>query len=122
MPRRVALAAGAVVALVIAGVLVAPIVILGDGPTASSCAQTLVFRGAGYDARPLTSVVQRLAIGVGVVSGCGVPSSNVDVRSLTGIPPTRAVGVSGDATSVYVRGDVCVKTPDRDLNACLRGR
>jgi hypothetical protein len=121
VPRRVALAVGGLAALLIAGVLVAPIVILGDGSRGKACAQTLVYEGVEFDAhRVPREPVQRIATGVGVVSGCGQPESNVNVRSLTGISTANAVGVAGDATSVYVRRGVCAGAAEPRLLACLR--
>jgi hypothetical protein len=118
--RRTALLIGSVVALLIAGVLVAPIVILGGGSSGTPCAQTLVYEGVEFDARPVPNAVQGIAIGVGVASGCGTPASNVDVRSLPAIPVANAVAVGGDSSSVYVRRGVCVQASAARLLACLR--
>lgn len=118
--RRVALAGGIVGALLIAGVLVAPIVILGSGPKASSCVQTLAYAGAGYDARRSSSAVQGIATGVGVLSGCGRPASNVNVRTLVEIATARAIAVEGDGSSIYVRHGLCPSAPAARLLACLR--
>ncbi|HVS85764.1 MAG TPA: hypothetical protein VHD91_09035 [Gaiellaceae bacterium] len=117
--RRVGLALGALFALVLAAVLVAPVV-LRDNGSGGSCAQELAYGGNAYTARRVDGLVQRLAVGVGVVSGCGVPASNVDIRSVGGVAPARAVAVAGDASSVYVRLGVCNGVAAARLLACLR--
>ena len=119
--RRVALAAGAVAALLIGGVLVAPIVILGSGPKASSCVQTLAYAGVGYDARSNSSAVQGIATGIGVLSGCGRPASNVNVRTLVGIATARAIAIEGDGSAIYVRHGLCASVSAARLLACLEG-
>ena len=111
--------AGLVVAAVIAAVLVAPVVLSG-GSGGPPCAATLAFRGATYVARPMSGFVQAVAIGVGVTHGCGQAPANVDVRSLSGIDASRAIGVSTDQSSVYVRRGVCASTERDALLACLR--
>lgn len=118
--RRVALLVGGIAALVIAGVLVAPVVILGGGSKGTTCAQSLAYRGAGYDARHASGLVQSVATGVGVVSGCDQAASTVDVRSLAGIPAARAVALAGDASSIYVRHGLCPRLRGERLLACLR--
>ena len=118
--RRVALLVGAIAALLIAGVLVAPLVIIGSAPKATACAQTLAYQGVGYDARRVTGAVQRLAVGTGTVSGCNQPASEVNVRSLAGLATGRAVAVEGDATSIYVRHGLCPDASAGRLLACLR--
>lgn len=118
--RRVGLGIGAVAAIVVAAVLVAPVVILGDGSNGTPCAQALAYRGVGYDARAATGVVQSVAVGVGVVSGCNQAASNVDVRSLAGIPTARAVALASDSTSIYVRHGLCPHLSGGRLLACLR--
>jgi len=110
---------GLVVAVVIAGALVAPVVLSG-GSGGAPCAATVAFDGSTYLARPVGGFVQAIAIGVGVTHGCGVAPSNVNVRSLSGIDPVRAVGVSGDQSSVYVRRGVCAAAGRDALLACLR--
>jgi len=107
-----------VFALVLAVVLIAPIVLRGGSGT--SCAQELAYRGRAYDARRVDGAVQRLAIGVGVVSGCGIAASNVNIRSLASVAPARAVAVSEDVTSVYVRLGLCRGVSAARLLACLR--
>jgi len=116
--RPVALVLGGLFALALAVVLVAPVVLRGGSGT--NCAQTLGYGGRTYQARRVAGAVQRLAIGVGVVSGCGVPASNVNIRSLSGVAPARAVTVSGDATSAYVRIGLCPGTDAKALLGCLR--
>ncbi|HET7568932.1 MAG TPA: hypothetical protein VFJ91_13145 [Gaiellaceae bacterium] len=118
--RRVALLVGAVAVLLVAGVLVAPVVILGGGSGGTRCAQSLAYKGVGYDARRVGGAVQSVATGVGVVSGCNQPASNVDVRSLAGIPTGHAVALAGDSTSVYVRHGLCPELTGDRLLACLR--
>lgn len=116
--RRAGLAIGAVTALLLALVLVAPVV-FGNQPV-SSCAQTLRYRGLSYAARPIAeSAVQRLAVGVGVASGCG-QARNVDLRSLEGISVSRAVAVSGESGSVYVRRGLCAGADRTTLLHCLQ--
>lgn len=116
--RRVGITVGAVTAILLAVVLVAPVV-FGSQPV-SSCARTLRYQGLSYTARQVTgSAVQRLAIGIGVTSGCGRPS-NVDLRSLESISVSRAVAVSGESGSVYVRRGICAKAERTDLLRCLQ--
>lgn len=115
--RRIRLLLGLAAAVVIAGALVAPVVLSG-GSGGKPCAATLLFRGSAYTARDASGFVQAIAIGVGVTRGCGAAPQNVNVRSLAGISPARAIGISGDQSSVYVRRGVC--TGAADLLACLR--
>jgi len=117
--RRLRLLAGLVAALAIGAALVAPVVLRG-GAGRSPCAAALAFRGATYVARPTGGFVQAVAIGVGVAHGCGAAPQNVNVRSLAGIEPARAIGVSGDQSSVYVRRGVCASAGRASLLACLR--
>ena len=117
------LLAGASAALVIAAVLIAPVVLLSGGRSrAKPCAQTLIYQGRDYLARPLAQagVVEAIAIGVGVASGCGTSASHVDIRSLAKVRPSVAVALAGDQSSVYVRRGVCVASSARELMACLR--
>ena len=120
MNRRLRLALGGVAALVLAGVLVAPVVI-GTGGSGRSCALTLSYSGSQYVARPATgsAPVQDLAVGVGITRGCGQKPQNVDVRSLAGIRPTRAVGLSGDP-DVWVRRGICPDVTSSALLTCLK--
>ncbi len=108
--------------LILAGTLAAPIVLRGGGSGEKACTRTLVYRGRRYVARqaPPTQLVQAIAIGVGLARGCDASPSNVDLRSLTGIKPTAAVGLAGDPSSVYVRRGLCSASSSRKLMRCLR--
>jgi hypothetical protein len=114
---------GALAAFVIGGVLVAPVVLRGDGsPGGPACASSLLYRGRLYVARAAGAapVVQAIAIGVGVTRGCGVSPANVDLRSLAGVEPSVAVGLPADQSSIYVRRGVCPSASSAGLLACLR--
>ncbi|HXH96680.1 MAG TPA: hypothetical protein VNH40_05655, partial [Gaiellaceae bacterium] len=89
--RGLRIALGSAGALVLLVVLVAPVVLRGG--SGSSCARTLRYAGRTYTARDAgaASVVQSIAIGVGVVSGCGASPANVDIRSITRVRPARAI-------------------------------
>jgi hypothetical protein len=114
---------GAVIALVFAIVLIAPILPVGGGTHSKPCALTLVYGGRLFVARAVTGdVTQTKAIGVGVARGCGVTPSNVGLRSLDRVSPAVAVGVGADATSLYVRRGVCPHATPGALMACLRRR
>jgi len=117
--RPMRLALGGVAALVLAGVLVAPVVIGGAG-SGRPCVVTLSYAGAPYVARATKGAlpVQALAIGVGVTRGCGAKPQNVDVRSLAGIRPSRAVALSG-ASDVWVRRGICPRVEASALLSCL---
>ena len=117
VPRRARILLGLVAAFVLFVVLVAPVALRGPG--GKPCAKTLEYQGRAYTARAASSFVQSIAIGVGIASGCGTTPANVDVRSLAGIAPARAVAVPTDQSSVYVRKGVCGKAPS--LLRCLRG-
>jgi hypothetical protein len=114
---------GSSAAIVIATVLVAPIVLLTGSNGTKPCAQSLLYLREPYTARPIasTSLVQGLAIGVGVTRGCGAPPSNVNVRSLRGVEPAVAVGLSGEESSIYVRRGVCTKASPGGLLDCVSG-
>jgi hypothetical protein len=71
---------------------------------------------------PTPRLVESLAIGVGVLSGCGTPASNIDVRSLSGVRQSVAIGIPSDATSVYIRRGVCANAVAHALWSCLRSR
>lgn len=116
--RRIRVIAGLATAVVIGTALVAPVVLSG-GSRGKPCAASLLFRDHTYLAREASGFVQAIAIGVGVAHGCGVPATNVDVRSLAGVPPSRAIGVSTDQSSVYVRAGVCAQTSADALLRCL---
>lgn len=120
MNRRLRLAIGGAAALVIAGVLVAPVVLSG-GP-AGSCSTSLYYLGHAYTVRSAggADAVQAIAIGVGITRGCGSKPEDVGVRSLAGVAPAVAVAVAGDASSVYVRRGVCIHSPASALLACLK--
>jgi hypothetical protein len=118
--RRLRLVLGGTAALVIAGVLVAPVVL--SGAPAGSCSMSLSYLGRAYTVRSAggADAVQALAIGVGITRGCGSKPENVGVRSLAGVSPASAVAVAGDASSIYVRRGVCVHSAPRALLACLK--
>lgn len=118
--RRVRLAVGAAAALVIAAVLVAPVVLLGTGGgRTGTCTRTLTYAGTRYVAHPAPPVVQAVAIGVGVLSGCGAAPANADLRTLEGIRTGIALGVASEGLTVYVREGVCTRVPTARLLACL---
>ena len=120
MNRRLRLLVGALAAVVIAGALVAPVVISGGAP-GGSCSTTLVYRGHLYGARSVAgaSAVQDLSIGVGATRGCGQKPENVNVRSLSGVEPAAAVGLEGVPSVVYVRRGICPSAEAGTLWACL---
>jgi hypothetical protein len=118
--RRLRLAIGGVTALVIAGVLVAPVVL--SGGSGGSCSTTLYYLGHAYTVRSAgaADAVQAIAIGVGITRGCGSKPENQGVRSLAGVSPAAAIAVAGNASEIYVRRGVCVHAPARSLLACLK--
>jgi hypothetical protein len=120
--RRARLLIGACAALVILGVLVAPIVILTGGSTGKQCSLSLLYKGRPYVARPVlsASVVEGVAIGIGVTSGCGTAPANIGVRTLVGVQPAAAVGLAADQSSVYVRRGLCARASARTLLTCLK--
>jgi hypothetical protein len=65
-------------------------------------------------------VVQAIAVGVGVTSGCGASPSNVDLRSLAGVKSTDAVALAADQSSIYVRRGVRSASSSRELLGCLK--
>jgi len=109
-----------VAALLIAGMLVAPVVILSGRSAAKPCAPDLVFQGRRYAARPVPHVVQAVAIGTGVESGCGSPAQNVNIRSLTRVTASIAVAAEGESASIYVRRGLCPRASGSGLLACVR--
>jgi len=114
IPRSLRLSIAVLAFVLLAVALAAPIVLHGGGSGEKACTSTLVYRGRRYVARPVPSaqVVQAIAIGVGLARGCDAPPSNVDLRSLTGIKPTAAVGLAGDqSSSTFVVG--CAWPPPR---------
>ena len=96
MSRRLRLALGGGAALVIAGVLVAPVVLSGE--PAGSCSMALYYLGRPYAARSAggADAVQAIAIGVGITRGCGSRPENVGVRSLAVVAAAKAVAVGGE--------------------------
>ena len=120
--RRTRLTVGAVTAAVIAAVLVAPVVLLGTGPKHAACSTTVLYRGQRYVARPTGRVVEAIAVGVGVASGCGTKPANVGLRTVQGVSAARAVALASDSSTVYVRRGVCPGTERDALLRCLRGQ
>jgi hypothetical protein len=122
LSRRARLSIGAVVAVVFAVVLIAPVLPLrGGGLSSGPCALMLRYEGRVYVARAVTGdVTQAKAIGVGVASGCGVTPSDAGLRSVDRVSPSVAVGVGADATSLYVRRGVCRRSSPSELISCLR--
>ena len=118
--RRTRLAAGAATALVIGAVLVAPVVLLGTGSKHPACSTTILYQGQRYVARPSGRVVEAIAVGVGVASGCGTTPANVDLRSVQGVSAARAVALASDPSTLYVRRGLCPGKWDAALLACLR--
>jgi hypothetical protein len=116
------LAGGAVVALMLIVGVATPIVLGGGTPAPRNCAKTLRYDTHLYVARPMPAprLVQSLAIGVGVLAGCGTPASNINVRSLAGVAPSVAIGIPSDADSVYIRQNMCPSISGRALWTCLR--
>jgi hypothetical protein len=124
VPRRLRLIVGAVLGVVLIGALVSPVIIGGGTPSPRTCARTLFFDSHTYVARPMPTprLVESLAIGVGVLSGCGTPASNIDVRAIAGVSRGAAIGIPSDTSSVYVRRGVCANAVDHALWSCLRAR
>jgi hypothetical protein len=122
--RPLRLLIGAIVAAVVIIALVAPVVIDGSTTPSAPCAKTLRFRGHLYSARamPTPRLVESLAIGIGVLTGCGAAPSNIDVRSLTEVDASVAIGIPSDASSVYIRTGVCTASAGHALWVCLRSR
>lgn len=120
--RRLRVQLGILAAIAIGAALVVPVVLSGgSGPeTAARCNQQLRFDRRLYVQRSLGSdtPTQKLAIGVGVLQGCGQAPANVDVRSLLGVPSSRAVSIDG-ATDVYVGRGVCTSATDARLFDCI---
>jgi hypothetical protein len=125
LARRTRLVIGAVIALVFAVVLIAPVLPTGGsggGTHGKPCALKLLYNGQQFVARAVTAgqATQAKAIGVGVASGCGVSPSKIGLRSVDRVSPSVAVGVGADASSLYVRRDVCRRASTSTLLACLR--
>lgn len=120
--RRGRFLIGGVAAVVIAAALVAPVVLMtGRGSSGTKpCAEILRYERHEYLARSVTAgVVEGVAIGVGITSGCGTTPSNINIRSLRGVKPTAAVGLPGDASAIYVRRGVCSQASARELLGCV---
>jgi hypothetical protein len=119
--RRARLVVGAATAAVIGGVLVAPVVLLSTGSSRGpSCSTTILYQGQRYVGRPSGRVVEAIAVGVGVASGCGTKPTNVDLRTVQGVSATRAVALASELSTVYVRQGVCPGKERDALLACLR--
>ena len=119
--RRVRLAVGVATGLVIAGVLVVPVVLLGTGSKAPPCSATISYKGGRYLPRQSGRVVEAIAIGVGVATGCGQKPANVDLRSVQGVSSVLAVVIASNPSTIYVRRGVCRGKQDRGLIRCLGG-
>jgi hypothetical protein len=121
--RRVRLLVGGATAVVLAAVLIAPVVLLGSGARKSTaCRTTIRYQGRLYDARDSGRVVEAIAVGIGVASGCGTKPENVDLRTVAGVQAGRAVALASDPSTVYVRRGVCGSLRRAALLRCLRGR
>ena len=121
--RRGRLLIGACAGLIILGVLIAPVVILTGGSSGvKQCSLSLLYKGRHYSVRPVASagLVQGVAIGIGVTSGCGTSPANIGVRSLVGVQAAAAIGLATDQSSIYVRNGLCAKATAHGLLACLR--
>jgi hypothetical protein len=118
--RRLRIVFGSAGAIVLLVVLVTPVAFRGGG--GRSCARTLLYAGRVYTAREVggTHVVQSLAVGVGVVSGCGGAPANVDVRSIAGARPAYAVALPTETATLYVTRGRCPGLADATLLRCLR--
>jgi hypothetical protein len=119
--RPLRLLLGAAAALVVLGALVAPVVIT-RGSGSGGCQRTLGYRGRIYTARPMPSpaLVESTAIGVGILRGCGADPSNIDVRTLRALPRAIALGIPGEAGSLYVRRGLCDALRGSSLLRCLK--
>jgi hypothetical protein len=117
--RRLRLLLGGLAALLIAGALVAPVVVSSGG--GGSCSTILYYLDHPYVVRSVgdANVVQDVPIGVGVTRGCGTKPENVNVRSLSGVPSTAAVGLEGVPSAVYVRRGRCSGSATGALWGCL---
>lgn len=119
--RRARLVLGVASALVIGAVLVAPVVLLGSGPSRNpSCRTTIRYNGSRYLPRDSGRVVQAIAVGVGIASGCGGSPTNVSLRSVEGVRPGLAVALASEPSTVYVRAGVCPRAVGVGLLRCLR--
>ena len=120
LPRGVRVLVLLAGAFVLGVVLVAPVVLRGGG--GASCRRELRYAGRTYTSRDLggARLVQAIATGVGVASGCGASPENVDVRTLSGIPRGLAVALPTESDTVYVARGRCAAETGRPLVACLR--
>jgi len=119
--RRTRLAVGAATAIVIGAVLVAPIVLLGTGSTKQkACTTTILYQGQRYIERSSGRIVEAIALGVGVASGCGTKPTNVDLRTVQGVSAVRAIALASEPSTVYVRSGVCPAKARAALLTCLR--
>jgi len=118
--RRLRIAGGSIVAVVVFAALVAPVVLRGNG---GSCSETLLYEGRTYTARDVggAPVVQAIAVGVGVLSGCGARPQNADVRSIVGLRPALAVGLPTETTTLFVARGWCPSLTGASLLRCLHG-
>jgi hypothetical protein len=122
--RRLRLVVGGVIGIVLLALLVSPVIIGGGSSAPPTCARTLRYASQTYVARSMPSprLVQSQAIGIGVLSGCGAPPANINVRSFSGVNRSAAIGIPSDADSAYIREGVCPNLVDHALSACLRSR
>jgi hypothetical protein len=118
--RRLRIALGSVGALLLLAVLATPVVFRGGG--GGSCARTLRYAGRTYTARDLGDayIVQSIAIGAGVVSGCGATPADVDVRSIARVRPAYAVALPTETSTLYVSRGRCPDLTGSPLLDCLR--
>ena len=119
--RRAHLVVGAATAIVLGAVLVAPVVLLGSGSSKRpTCRTTILYHGRRYAGRPAGRVVEAIAVGVGVIRGCGGKPANVDLRSVAGVRPSVAVALASDPATVYVARGVCPQLARGALLRCLK--
>jgi len=118
--RRVRILLGSAAAVVLLLVLVTPVAFRGGA--GSSCGRTLLYAGRVYTARSAggTHVVQSIAVGVGVVSGCGAAPATVDIRSIAGVRPAFAVALPTETSTLYVARGRCTEPAGARLLRCLR--
>lgn len=113
---------GFAAALLIIGALVTPVVLTGpSGSPTAHCEPSLLYEQHVYDRRTAANAATRqgIATGIGVLRGCGRAPSNVNVRSVVGIDPGRAVAIEGDP-DLYARAGLCAHTANARLVRCLR--
>ena len=117
IPRRARILLGLAGALVLLVVLTLPVVFRGGG--GGSCRRTLTYAGRDFVPRD-ASAVQALAIGTGVVSGCGAAPENVEIRSIGGISPALAVELATQSGTIYVAKGRCPDRSGAPLLRCLQ--